>query len=312
MNAVVVESYYGKTVILTDSGEFIDISGNYEIGQVIEYNERKEQKLSLSEGTKRSGIAARRNALKVAAAAACLILTLSVGIYTFDVQQAYATVSLGEGISVEYKLDRDGNVIEINATDESGEELAAELEDIGVKGKGIEEALTDARKVIEKKNSENGSAQGAGANELKIAPEINCRNEDQKEALEKRVENAEPNDIEDTAAKNDKTEEKTDLATTPEVQENPSDGEPSVNQDFHNESPVPEDSNDIQPEPGQPEGTKGQPEGTAPGASGDSGDSQPGPGQPEGTKGQPIGGTPESGESGQHGFAGSPQGPGGN
>ncbi len=288
MNAVVVESKDNKTIILTDFGEFIEISGQYEVGETMEYHDDKETFFSLPAVSVKHGKASKKNIFRVTAAAACLILALSVGMYNFDVQEAYATVSLGDGISVEYKLDKEGNVVEINATDESGEELAAELEEIGVKGKGIEEALTDARKVIEKKNSENGSAQGSDINEMEIVPEINCRNEEQKAVLQKRVEKAGQSDAEDTAAKNNTAEEKigsekiSDNEAPDEYtsdnnapanedqlvlddQNTQPDGEPSGKQDTYNEAPSPED-NAV-----QPDGTKGQPEGQPAGGPSESG-----------------------------------------
>ncbi len=176
MKAVVMSSEKGRAVILTGSGEFREIKGNYETGYEFEY---KEPVIGMK----------GKHVIK-AALAACLVLVITAGAYNFEVQSAYATVSLGEGIAVEYKLDKEGTVVEVKATDVTGEALADELKSIGVKGKNVEDAIKDAKKVIDEKNQKAAVSEDTAEKPMILRPEVKSKDADQENKIRERVEEA--------------------------------------------------------------------------------------------------------------------------
>ncbi len=132
MKAAVMESNNGKSIVLTEDGIFAEIEGSYKVGDVIDYKEWKPT----------AEVKAKK--LRRFAAAACLVLALFAGMFSLSVPSSYACVELGSDYSVRYLLDKDLKVIDVEASEDSGSDLAEDLISDGVIGKDISEAITMA------------------------------------------------------------------------------------------------------------------------------------------------------------------------
>ena len=163
MKAVVMESNNGRSIVLTDDGVFVEIDGSYEAGQVINYEKWKPAK-------------AKRKSMRNITAAACLILALLIGAVSVTSPSTYAYVELGEDYSVRYLLDKDLKVIDVQASEESGRELADGLKAGGIKGKDIDEAI-----------SMTEDLSGRSYNALDEPPEIRCKDDSAGELLADRI-----------------------------------------------------------------------------------------------------------------------------
>ena len=159
MKATVMESYNGKSVILTEDGVFRTVVGSYEVGSEIRYG---------------TPIGRRKVAGRIAAAAACLLMVLSMGTYSYQNLMVYATVTLDGTAPIQLDLNRHDMVISVKAIDEAGEALAEELLDSGIKGEHFETALARAEQMIAKAHV---------GDEISILPHVQCKSSDKLRAL---------------------------------------------------------------------------------------------------------------------------------
>ena len=144
MKATVMESGGGRSVILAEDGLFYDIEGSYAVGSIIEYSKQE------SAATDAFRLRRARLVRRAAAVAACLVMALFGGLYSYRNLMVYADVTLDGGMPVKCSLNRRGEVIKVEALDESGEELAKQLNENGARGKTIEAVLSEAVVYIEK------------------------------------------------------------------------------------------------------------------------------------------------------------------
>ncbi len=128
MKATVMESKNGKSVILTDDGIFREINGVREVGEVFEYQPP----------AVRTNRAFTR---RITAIAACLVLALGIGMFSYRDMAVYAKVSIGSEPGIEYSLNRKGKVVKVEALTEDYDEAVSELEESGVKGMTLDEAI---------------------------------------------------------------------------------------------------------------------------------------------------------------------------
>jgi hypothetical protein len=154
-----MESYNGKSVILTEDGVFRTVVGSYEVGSEIRYG---------------TPIGRRKVAGRIAAAAACLLMVLSMGTYSYQNLMVYATVTLDGTAPIQLDLNRHDMVISVKAIDEAGEALAEELLDSGIKGEHFETALARAEQMIAKAHV---------GDEISILPHVQCKSSDKLRAL---------------------------------------------------------------------------------------------------------------------------------
>ena len=159
MKATVMESDNGKSVILTEDGVFRTVVGSYEVGSEIRYG---------------TPIGRRKVAGRIAAAAACLLMVLSMGTYSYQNLMVYATVTLDGTAPIQLDLNRHDMVISVKAIDEAGEALAEELLDSGIKGEHFETALARAEQMIAKAHV---------GDEISILPHVQCKSSDKLRAL---------------------------------------------------------------------------------------------------------------------------------
>ena len=159
MKATVMESNNGMSVILTEDGVFRTVVGSYEVGSEIRYG---------------TPVNRRRLTSRIAAVAACLLMALSMGTYSYQNLMVYATVTLDGTAPIQMDLNRHDKVIGVKAIDEAGEALAAQLLDSGIKGEHFETALARAEQMIARANE---------GDKISILPHVQCKSSDKIKAL---------------------------------------------------------------------------------------------------------------------------------
>ena len=134
MKATVMESKNGRSVILTEDGMFRTVDGDYGIGWEFDYKVplRSNKKLTT----------------RIAAAAACLFMMLSMGTYSYQNLMVYATVTLHGTAPIQLELNRKDKVIGVKAIDKMGEALAEQLLDRGVRGDTLKDAVAKAEEIL--------------------------------------------------------------------------------------------------------------------------------------------------------------------
>lgn len=138
MNGVVLKVRDGKAVVLTDTGDTIEISYNGKRGERVEIPE-KEKKI----------IPMRIIKTVAAVAAAVVIVFTGTGIYSYTTVQACSYVTLDINPSLEYTLNRRDRVITVDALNEEAEPIAEELLSDHIKGKTLTEALQMTTELLE-------------------------------------------------------------------------------------------------------------------------------------------------------------------
>lgn len=160
MRATVMESKNGKAVILTEDGMFRTVNGNYNVGWEFDY------KVPVSRNRKMTS--------RIAAAAACLFMMLSMGTYSYQNLMVYATVTLHGTAPIQLELNRHDKVIGVKAIDESGEALAEQLLDSGIKGENLEDAVAKAEQMMKAQKDNSKAA---------MLPQVQCKSSDKVKKL---------------------------------------------------------------------------------------------------------------------------------
>ena len=145
MKAVVLEIKNGKAAVLREDGVILEVRGNYRVGQRIDLKE--------------NNLFGWKPYLRSVLTAAVLVLALLFGgMYNYTTVQAAGTVSPEEGVGIQLVLNRRSQVIEVRATDESGERMKEQLEERKIKGASLDDAITAVnevhRKEMEEQNAE--------------------------------------------------------------------------------------------------------------------------------------------------------------
>ena len=176
MKAVVLENKNGYAAVLTEDGSVEKLRGVYTVGNTIEVQ---------AFDFVHSGNTVRFRGLRrsFAAVAAALLLSVSGLSYYTMTAQAYSTVTVeaDADASIQYILNRFDKVIGMEVTGESAEGLLEELEQAGVRKKGMEEALSLTEGILEKR----GFLQ-ADTDPMQV--QVSSRNEARGKMLEQRVE----------------------------------------------------------------------------------------------------------------------------
>lgn len=135
MKAAVMKSENGTSVILTEDGIFRTIPGSYAVGEEITYSIQSRR---------------RRKGFVAAAVAACLCFAMVTGLWSWQTQMVYATVSLGETLSIEYHLNRLGHVLRVVALEPEAEAVARKLNDHDLRGESLRAAIADTEAILKK------------------------------------------------------------------------------------------------------------------------------------------------------------------
>ncbi len=141
MKAVVLEVRDGVAAVLREDGAVEKLRRDCRVGETIEIEEGG--KLLRFPG---------RTAKFVAAAAAALIVLGAGGSYGYNNAYAYSYVTMDANPSVEYVLNRRGKVLRVDALNEDGETLAAELSSAGVKNASLSDAIDETTRLLYEEN----------------------------------------------------------------------------------------------------------------------------------------------------------------
>lgn len=160
MRATVMESNNGRSVVLTEDGVFRTINGSYAVGSEISYA---------------VPVRERKVTTRIAAAAACLLMMLSAGTFSYQNLLVYATVTLSGAAPIQLQLNRHDKVIGVKGMDESGEALAEELLDSGIRGERFEAAVARAEEMIAKHDGDKQTKP--------TKPQVQCKSADKVKAL---------------------------------------------------------------------------------------------------------------------------------
>ena len=137
MKAVVLEIRDGLAAVLREDGTVEKIPGEYRVGETVE----------LADKTK--VVRMPRKATRwAAAAAAALVIVSAGGGYGYNNAYAYSYVTLDADTSIEYVLNRRNRVIAVDALDEDGESLAAEVLAAGVKNSTLSDAMAATTEIL--------------------------------------------------------------------------------------------------------------------------------------------------------------------
>ena len=191
MKATILESAEGRSVILAEDGVFYDIEGTYQKGEIIEYESGYKSAKTEAFSYKKTSVIKR-----IAAAAACLLIFLSGGIYSYNNLLVFANVTLDGDMPVICSLNRKGEVIRIRSMDESGDDLAENMLENGIKGRPIEEALEYAEKYITKYDTDDDGST--------FEINVECKDKDEAKKLDKKL-NSEYGDAAKAADNESKT-----------------------------------------------------------------------------------------------------------
>jgi hypothetical protein len=131
MNAVITEIRGAKAAALSDDGRIRLLENrNFQIGQIIEIEEMKTNKIS------RVHKLTKRASAWVAAAAAVMLITVGAGSYAYFTP--VGLVSLDVNPSIEFNVNRFDRVLSVEAMNEDGAKV---LEQLKLKNKNIEAAV---------------------------------------------------------------------------------------------------------------------------------------------------------------------------
>ena len=143
MKAVVLEIRNGFAAALRDDRVVVKIRRKCSVGDVIEINEK--------EGSTSRG---RYRFMRSAAAAAAALVLIGGGAGTYTYQTAFACsyVSLDINPSIDFVLNRMDKVISVDALNEDAEPVVEILEEEGVRGDSLEEALEKTQTILIENN----------------------------------------------------------------------------------------------------------------------------------------------------------------
>lgn len=125
MKGVVVENRNGSSAVLREDGRIIRKKGIYPVGSEISILENN------------TIFSLRRIALACLCAVFVTVSFLIYRDYTWTAM-AYSTITVRNGASIEYTLNRKGNIIAVKACDEASEEIAEVLSETVMNQPGTE------------------------------------------------------------------------------------------------------------------------------------------------------------------------------
>ncbi len=160
MKATVMESKNKKTVALTEDGSFVRIFGNYEVGAVVDYTERRPSKHFPG---------ARF------VAAACAAVVIAGGAFGYWQTAAYASVTVGETAPVTLHVNRQNKVVRVETADDAGS-LTKDLAASDLTGQSLDDAITQAEKIMKMQYPDDAEQ-----------VTVSCRNEKKKLELENEI-----------------------------------------------------------------------------------------------------------------------------
>ncbi|MCR4586922.1 MAG: hypothetical protein K5682_00815 [Lachnospiraceae bacterium] len=146
MKAVVLEVRDGVSVVLKKDGTYEKINKAYQVGREIEVGSGKVKHF-------RSAGRRKRTTAWMRGIAAAAIVALAGTLFYSQTAYAVSYVTVDTDSSVEFSLNAMNRVIEVNAVDESGEELAKQLNEAGVRGKTLTDALEKTTFYLEEQES---------------------------------------------------------------------------------------------------------------------------------------------------------------
>lgn len=141
MKAVIMEKKQNEYVILCDDGTFRKITGNYVVGQEIEYSDA----INASSYKTNSHIkSTAKNHLKLkykyfASIAAAAIIFLGIGAYQVVFACSYVTLDVNP--SIEYTLNRLNRVIAVTALNDDASDVVESLSSSGITMSTLEDAI---------------------------------------------------------------------------------------------------------------------------------------------------------------------------
>lgn len=129
MKGIALEHRDGKTAVLLENGRIITKKGVIETGRSIEVHDPG------------SLFSMKRMSLACLCAVIMIVSFVTYRNYTWTAL-AYSTIIVHNGASIEYTLNRSGDVIAVKAADEDSEETAAALSETSLNQKGTEAVKT--------------------------------------------------------------------------------------------------------------------------------------------------------------------------
>ena len=166
MKAVIVDFRDGHAAALRDDGCVVKIrDAGYKLGQVIELHERVQPRW-------------RRTVFSLAAAAALLL-----GIGGAAYATPYGTVTLDADSSIQYTINMFDYVLDVQAENEEGEALLAELDIRQLRHRPVDSAITSAMQQLEQRRAPDDAA-------FSVSVSANTRNEKHTERLRQELEQA--------------------------------------------------------------------------------------------------------------------------
>ena len=197
MKAVIVDFRDGHAAALRDDGCVVKVrDAGYELGQVIELHERVQPRW-------------RRTVFSLAAAAALL---LSIGGAAYATP--YGTVTLDADSSIQYTINMFDYVLDVQAENEEGEALLAELDIRQLRHRPVDSAITSAMQQLEQRRAPEDAA-------LSVSVSANTRNEKHTERLCRELEQTVNEHIPIPAPESENQPGKHNSAAEPTQPENP-------------------------------------------------------------------------------------------
>lgn len=135
MKAIVLEVKNGKAAVLREDGVVLKVRGNYSVGESIELKEAPSFRFNSPQ-------------MRLVVSAAVIVIALFLGgIYNYTTVQAVSYVTAQDGVGIEFVLNRRNQVIEVRATDESGEAIREQLTKNNIKGSTLPEAISAVNEI---------------------------------------------------------------------------------------------------------------------------------------------------------------------
>ncbi|MEG1014138.1 MAG: anti-sigma factor domain-containing protein, partial [Clostridia bacterium] len=147
MKAMIVEIKKQTAAVLTDQGDFVRIKNKgYHIGQRLELP--------------CVSAAPAPHFMRLAALAACLVLMLGLGAGAYSYLQPTCYVSMDVNPSIEYTLNAYHRVLTVQAVNESGAVVLADLKAAELRNCSVDEAIQATLRQMDSNGFFDGTAQG--------------------------------------------------------------------------------------------------------------------------------------------------------
>ena len=117
MKAIVLEYKDGEAAVLREDGVVVKIHRECSVGEEIELPDEKKKTVTFGAGVRRLAVAA------------AVVLVVLGGTYNYTTVQAASYVTVEGNASVEYVLNRRGQVIAVNGLNDAGKDLQQKFEE---------------------------------------------------------------------------------------------------------------------------------------------------------------------------------------